>query len=133
MIETALSLPFKLDAYGKFTSSTDQAKIWADRVRIVLGTNLRERLMRPEFGTLIPSAFMETQEMANSMVTTEVTRAFATQLDKLKFQSVNTSFDEFTNVMQVTVIYDLPNNERVDTTVSIVFIDGNLPPYEENL
>lgn len=133
MIETALSLPFKLDAYGKFTFSTDQAKIWADRVRIVLGTNLRERIMRPEFGTLIPSAFMETQEMANSMITTEVGRAFATQLNKLKFQSVSTTFDEFTNVMQITVIYDLPNNERVDTTVSVVFVDGNLPPYEENL
>lgn len=133
MIETALSLPFKLDPYGKFSSTTDQSKIWADRVRFVIGTNLRERIMRPEFGTLVPSAFMETQEMANSMITTEVTRAFATQLDKLKFQSVTTSFDEFTNVMQITVIYDLPNNETVDTTVSLVYIDGNQPPYEENL
>jgi len=133
MIETALSLPFKLDAYGKFTSTNNQAKIWGDRVRIVIGTNLRERIMRPEFGTLVPSAFMETQETANSMITTEINRAFATQLTKLKLFSVDTSFDEFTNIMQVTVVYDLPNDERVDTVVSLIFIDGNNPPYEENL
>lgn len=78
--ETAVSMPFKLDAYGRFTSTTDQSKIWADRVRMVIGTNLKERVMRPDFGSLVPASFMETQEMASSLITSEVQKAFSTQL-----------------------------------------------------
>ena len=54
MSEIAMSLPFSIDPYGKVSSTTDQKKIWADKVRSVLGTALRERVMLPTFGTLIP-------------------------------------------------------------------------------
>lgn len=131
--EKALSLPLKLDAYGRFTTTTEQSKIWTDRVRMVIGTNLRERLMRPGFGTLVPSAFMETQDMASVMVTTEIEQAFSAQLSSLKLQSVDVTFDEFTNTTQAKVIYDLPNGETVDTTVSFMYLQGNQPAYEENL
>jgi hypothetical protein len=133
MQEVAISIPFSFDVFGKVTTSTDQKKIWADRVRSVIGTNLRERLMRPEFGCLVPSSFMETQDMASSMVITEVGRAFSSQLQPLTLQTVDTTFDEPTGVMEVTVLYSLPNNDQIDTTVSFVYIDNNQPIYEENL
>ena len=115
------------------TTTSDQKKIWSDRVRSVIGTNLRERLMRPEFGCLVPSSFMETQDMASSMVITEVGRAFSSQLQPLTLQDVTTLFEESTGVMEVTVLYSLPNNDQIDTTVSFVYIDNNQPIYEENL
>jgi len=133
MQEVAISIPFSFDVFGKVTTSTDQKKIWSDRVRSVIGTNLRERLMRPEFGCLVPSSFMETQDMASSMVITEVGRAFSSQLQPLTLQTVDTTFDEPTGVMEVTVLYSLPNNDQIDTTVSFVYIDNNQPIYEENL
>ena len=132
-VEKAISLPFSFDAYGKIAITTDQAKIWADRVRSVIGTNLRERLMRPEFGSLVPTAFMETQEMAAATVNAEVERAFSTQLDKLSLQSTDCSFDEYSGTMNVTITYQLPNNNIIDTTVSYVYLSNNQPIYEENL
>jgi phage baseplate assembly protein W len=51
MAEKTIALPFSVDPYGKVTVASDQSKIWADRVRSVIGTFLRERVMRPEFGT----------------------------------------------------------------------------------
>jgi phage baseplate assembly protein W len=133
MQETAISIPFSFDVFGKVSTTTDQKKIWSDRVRSVVGTNLRERLMRPEFGCLVPSSFMETQDMAASMISTEVSKAFSSQLQSLELQNVDTMFDESTGVIEVTVLYSLPNNDQIDTTVSFVYINSNQPIYEENL
>ena len=132
-METAISLPFTIDAYGKVTTTTDQSKIWSDRVKAVIGTNLRERLMNPDFGTLVPSAFMENADTASSLISTEVERAFTTQLDLLTFTSVDVTFDEYTGTTHVSILYDLPNNEQVNTTVALVAIDGKSPAYQENL
>jgi phage baseplate assembly protein W len=133
MQEVALSLPFVVDAYGKIGTTTDQPKIWADRVRAVIGTNLRERLMMPNFGTLVPSAFMETDSIAASSIENEVKIAFGTFLTSLSLDSVQTSFDDATGSLSVQIFYHLPNNTLVDTTVSIITTVGNLPFFEENL
>ena len=131
--ERALTLPLQLDAFGRFASSSDQSKIWADRVRMVVGTNLRERLMRSEFGSLVPSAFMETQEMASVTITSEVEQAFSNQLQTLKLQSVDVSFDDYSGSTNVEITYDLPNGEQVSTVVAFIYLSGTQPFYEENL
>jgi phage baseplate assembly protein W len=133
MQEVAISVPFSFDVFGKVATTVDQKKIWSDRVRSVLGTNLRERLMRPDFGCLIPSSFMETQDLASSMIVSEVNTAFSSQLQYLTLQDISTTFEESTGVMNVTILYSLPNNEQIDTTVSFVYINNNQPIYEENL
>ena len=46
MAEKTLALPFSVDPYGKISVTSEQSKIWADRVRSVIGTTLRERVMR---------------------------------------------------------------------------------------
>jgi len=131
--EIALSLPFAFDSFKKVTITSDQNKIWADRVRITLGTNLRERLMRPDFGTLIPNTFMDNQEQAFATIETEVQTAFATQIPELKLQGVQTSFDEYTNVITIEVDYTLPNLTEVNTAIAYISTSGNQPSYEENL
>ena len=132
-MEKVISLPFSIDPYGSVAVATDQTKIWSDRVRSVIGTNLRERVMNPTFGTLVPSAFMETTDSATALIASEVSAAFATQLPLLTFGSVDTTYDEYSNIMQVSITYDLPNNEQAVTTVAIITLDGNYPSLEENL
>lgn len=132
-METTLTLPFLVNAYGSVNTTTDQEKIWSDRVRFVIGTNLQERIMDPRFGTLVPEALMDTQEAAEVLIRTEVERAFPIHLDLLTLEAVNTSFDEYTNTINVSIIYNLPNNEQVDTLVSLVYISGTNPAVEENL
>ena len=133
MSEKSLALPFSIDAYGKVSSTSDQSKIWADRVRFVIGTNLRERILDPEFGTLIPSAFMQTVDDANSMIDTEVERAFQSQLELLTFEKVDISFDEYTGTTNVNIIYGLPNGEITNTVVAVTYVGGNNISVQENL
>lgn len=133
MAEVTIQLPFSIDPYGKVSQTIDQSKIWADRVRSVIGTTLRERVMRPQFGTIIPYALFESSGTAISEVKAEVTKAFASQLPLLRLQSVDVTLDEYTNVLTAEVIYDLPNNEQVTTNVGLILIRGTNPPYEELL
>ena len=132
-MEAAISLPFTIDPYGNVTVANTQSKIWADRVLSVLGTNLKERLMIPEFGTLIPTSFMETVDDATDLIQSEVQHAFSTQLTLLTLQKVNINFDEFSSSINIDVVYDLPNNQTVTTTVSLITINGPSPATEEQL
>jgi phage baseplate assembly protein W len=133
MAEVALSLPFSIDPYGRVGSTQDQTKIWADKVRSVIGTALRERVMRPKFGTDIPLAVFENQEDAQTQIEFEVNQAFNEQLQKLTLQSVDSVFDEYTGIMQVEVIYALPNDEVTSTSIGLIRIEGNAIAIEENL
>ena len=132
-METTLSLPFKVTSYGTVMSTTEQAKIWSDRVRAVIGTNLGERIMDPEFGTLVPEAFMQTTDDAESLIKTEVERAFATELTQLTFSSVTTTFDEYTNNLNVSITYSLPNSEETTVSIGTIAIPATLPSIQENL
>ena len=133
MAEYAISLPFSIDPYGKVRSTTDQSKIWADRVRSVLGTTIRERVLRPTFGTLIPFALFNTETGAIAQVQAEVSKAFSQQLPLLNLDTVNVTVDQYTNVLTVEAIYGLPNNEVVSTVVGLVLVDGANPMYQELL
>jgi phage baseplate assembly protein W len=131
--EKTIALPFSIDPYGKVTMSSNQSKIWADRVRSVIGTFLRERVMRPEFGTRIPYSVFNTQESAQQEISTETAQAFNQHLPLLTLNSVSSSFDSYSGVINVTITYKLPNDIVVDTSIGILTVRGNTPPYEENL
>ena len=133
MAEVTISLPFKIDSYGKVSSSSDQQRIWADRVRSVIGTAVKERVMRPLFGTEIPYSVFNTQEDAEVLIQRETQAAFETQLPLLTLQSVTTTFDEFTGIINVSTVYGLPNDTQVETVVGIAYIQGTNPIYEETL
>lgn len=133
MSEVALTLPFSINAYGSVASTTDQSKIWSDRVRFVIGTNLQERILNPQFGTLVPEAFMQTADDAVALITTEVERAFPMQLELLSLQSVDVSFDDYTGTTNANIVYSLPNGEVTNTVVAVTYINGNNPSIQENL
>ena len=131
--EVTIALPFSIDPYGRVTQTTDQTKIWADKVRSIIGTALNERVMRPLFGTDIPLAVFESQTDAQGIVQDLVSTSFNTQLPRLTLQSVSSVFDEYTSTLNVEVIYALPNDEVVSTTIGFIALEGNLIPYEETL
>jgi len=133
MAEVALTLPFSINAYGSVSSTTDQSKIWSDRVRFVIGTNLQERILDPQFGTLVPEAFMQTQDDAESLIVSEVERAFPMQLELLSLQGVEVSFDDYSSTTSVNIIYGLPNGEVTNTVVAVTYIGGNNISVQENL
>ena len=133
MAEVSIALPFSIDAYGSVGTTVDQSKIWADRVMSVLGTTIRERVMRPTFGTIIPFSLFNSEESASAEIRAEVGKAFSEQLKLLSLEKVNITSDEYTNVLNIEVVYGLPNNEIVSTIVGLVHVDGVNPIYEELL
>lgn len=130
-LESAISLPFSIDSYGRVTKTTDQSKIWADKVRSVIGTAVKERVMRPTFGTDIPSAVFENQENSIGRIQEVVSTSFSEQLPQLTLEQVETSYDEYSGTLTVSITYALPNEEVVTTTVGLIIISGNTTPYEE--
>lgn len=133
MAEIGIALPFSIDSYGKVNTTDQQPKLWADRVRSVVGTAIGERVMRPEFGSEIPYAEFKTAEDASSQIENTVLHSFETQLGKLRLQTVTANLDEYTGTINVTIVYALPNQEIVTTTLGFASINGNNPTVKETM
>lgn len=134
--ETTISLPFNINAYGRVNSTTEQAKIWQDRVRSVVGTYLGERVMRPNFGADVVDAVFENSGEADLIIQNEVRKAFERYLPTLYLSEVITNYDEETGTIEAEVVYSLPNAKIEDvtsTTIGLVRIGGTLPPLQETL
>ena len=133
MDEKTIALPFSIDVYGRVAFTQDQSKIWADRVRSVVGTTVKERVMRPTFGGTIAYKVFESQELAEQEIKTNVEEVFDSQLQVLTLNDVTTSFDEYTGTITADITYSLPNDTVLTTTVGLVTIVGNNPPIQEIL
>lgn len=134
--ELALSLPFSVNPYGRISTTTERSKIWQDRVRSVVGTFLGERVMRPNFGADVVDAVHETSEEASIIVENQIRQAFNTYLPTLTLTEVKTKYDENTGIMDVEIVYSLPEATVEDvssTTIGLVRIAGTLPPLQEKL
>lgn len=119
---TAISLPFRIDGYGRVTSTTDPSKIWADRVRHVLLTSFGERLMRPGFGSSVTEEVYDIIDEIPELTYDAVGRAFADFLPRLQFNDVSLiSEDEENGIISLEVSYTLPDlvQDPVTQTVSL--------------
>lgn len=134
--ELAISLPFSVNAYGRIGVTTEQSKIWQDRVRSVVGTYLGERVMRPNFGADIVDAVFENSGEADLIIQNEIRKAFEKYLPTLSLTEVITNYDENTGNIEAEVVYSLPDARIEDvtsTTIGLVRIAGTLPPLQEKL
>lgn len=131
--EVAVTLPFSIDTFGMVGTTSTQSKIWADKVRSVIGTSVRERVMRPTFGTLIPFSLFEGQEGAEFEIKDEISSAFAKRLSLLNLMDIEIIPDSLAGALEVTITYSLPNEEVQETSIGFVNIQGAFPPYEERI
>ena len=137
MSEKAISLPFRLDTYGRISTATDFSKIWADRVRSVICTMVDERVMEVGFGTKIADYMFDGVSVAIPAIQTEVEQAFIKFLPTLELDRVEVTFDEkstdASGVINIEVEYTLPNNKTDLAVVAIAAINRKQPAYQENL
>jgi len=131
--EVAVTLPFTIDYSGRVAFTQSQEVMWADRVKSVVGTAVRERVMRPTFGTLIPYALFDAEDDAASEIKIEIEKAFNSQLPTLLLTDVTIDVDTYTNVVTANISYQLPNSTPVTTTLGVLSLAGSNPPYEEIL
>jgi len=132
--EIAIALPFSFDSFGNVLTTTDQEKMWADRVVSVIGTAVGERVMRGDFGTEIRGALFDTESSMETKVNETVNTAFANHLPLLTLGDITHTRDALNNVMSVSITYALPNKSVVVTTIPVtagkISISGNNLPKE---
>lgn len=122
--EYAMVLPFTLGFTGSVETTSDQRKIWADRVLSVIGTSIGERAQRYYFGSKVHSEVFETSGSAADAMKEIVSAAFAAYLPLLTFTDLTTSYSSDTGTLTVTVEYYLPDNTKESTRVGTVQING---------
>ncbi len=131
MAETAISLPFAIDANGKVAITVTQEKIWADRVRGVIGTTFRERVMRPNFGSAVVETLFEQADESIVDITQQVEEAFDEFLPTLTLTDVVIDEDIENGTMNIDITYSLPNEKEVRTNIGVIDITRSQPPVEE--
>jgi phage baseplate assembly protein W len=131
--ESSISLPFKINEFGSVATNSSQEKIWADRVRIAIGTNLGERVMRPGFGTEIPSLVLGDAERGSEVLKDQIRLAFTRDLSLLELSNIEVTFNDETGVMSVEIVYSLPNQQMQTVTMGFAKLSGNYPIIEETV
>jgi phage baseplate assembly protein W len=129
--ELVISLPFTIDEYGTVGATVDQSKIWADRVRGVIGTAIGERVYRPEFGSRAAFAFFETEQEAQAILETDIRAAFLSYLPLCGLEDVIVTVDPQTRVINAEVSYVIPNSEAYLLQIGIATLNGTQPLSEE--
>jgi len=129
--EYAISLPFKINDFGNVATATSQSKIWADRVKTVIGTSVGERVMRVNYGTKIPVNFFENVSLVADNITEQVTQAFFNYLPELELDETIVVIDEALGVVTAEIKYLLPSREQTAITIGIARINPNRPLEEE--
>lgn len=131
--EVAIALPFSIDDFGSVSTTTSQAKIWADRARSAIGTTLTERVFRPEYGTTIPSKLWDSATTMEEAIQEQIELVFERDLVNLTLDDVTVVYDEKTETVFAEVSYFLPNNEQTAITIGVATISSTDPIVEELL
>ena len=116
--QRAISLPFSLsESYG-ISFTTNQNKIYKDRVFLAVMTGLNERVMRPNYGTQIKTAIFENEAIAIPIVDATVREAFSQWLPSLVLQDLYIELDLNTMHLNITINYKLPNETTDEININ---------------
>lgn len=128
MASSAISLPFSFNSFGELSYSTDPRKIYQDRVLLVLMTRFGERVMRPNYGSLVNQTVFENEALAVEKATRTITEAFSKWLTTLELKGINPVFDAVQGSLEVSVFYKLPTGEEdtVKLKTAILSSSGDL-------
>ena len=118
----AVSLPFRIDGYGRVAATEDVRAIWAGRVRVVMTTVLGERLNRPDFGSDLTDSIFDGDDDLIEEIQASVTRSFATWLPELTLESVDVvTANMDVGDVDVEVGYRVPGVTTVTENLRIPF------------
>lgn len=129
MTERAISLPFSFDSSGALSYTTDEKKIWQDRVVLVVMTRLTERVMRPTYGSTAGNSVFESENSAQASIEQAVASAFSQWLKPLTLTAVAVTSDPTDGYLLVTVQYKYEkdqNEQSVQIKTAILSRSGDV-------
>lgn len=113
----SISFPFTLDPFGKTTSTTDQRKIYQDRVLTLLSTAVGERPMRPTYGTNIAAAMFENQGKVEEAINQAIRTAISTWIPELTVKNIKFVGFLDTGAVSVELNVSLPDFQEDEIKV----------------
>jgi len=113
----SISFPFTLDPFGKVTSTTDQRKIYQDKVLTLLSTAVGERPMRPTYGTNIATAMFENQGKIEEAINQAIRTAISNWIPELSVEKINIKGFLDDGAVSVEVNVTLPDFVEASITV----------------
>lgn len=123
----AISFPFAQDVFGVTASTSNQAKIYLDRLLTLLSTNKGQRPMLPDYGTDVGAALFENDNDFPAAIEVAITNAIARWMPDVSLANIEIS-ELNTGQVNVSVTILLPNGQSTSLTVnSAVFnADGTI-------
>lgn len=129
MTSKAISLPFSIDEVGGVSYALNEAKIWQDRVLIVVMTNLNERVMNPTFGGNMGLSLFQNINDAMTLIQQSISLAFSRWLAPLTLVSVSGYVDPIEARLVLEVNYklrDTDNGQSVTIKTAILSRAGDV-------
>jgi phage baseplate assembly protein W len=114
----AITYPFALDPFGKTASTTDQRKIFQDRVLTLLSTAVGERPMRPTYGTNIALAMFENQGNVDKAINDAIRSAISKWIPELTVNDV--LIKGFLDTGAVTVELNVTLPDFIEDSITVV-------------
>lgn len=124
MIQSQVELdqPFAIDAQGRIAFTSDPTEILRNRVRMVVGTEIAERVMRPTYGTPLQALLFEgDDDLTVSIITSDIEKALAEWEPGVIVQSVYLDFGstQLDGDIGVNVIYSAANSPLETLTLAV--------------
>lgn len=117
-MNSSISLPFSINAEGGIGYTTDAAKMWQDRVTLVVMTRLNERVMRPSYGTNVGLSTFQNINDAMTLIRQSVAYGFTKWLPDLTLSAVNGYIDQVDGNLNLEVLYSI-NYSNLSQSVTI--------------
>lgn len=114
-----ISYPFSIDNQGRVAVAKTPRKVWIDRVRSVLSTQVGDRVMRPTFGLDSLSAVLNVGTPAEKSIEEQIRDAFLKQLPALTLNRVSSYVDTSSSTTVVDVVFTSPSGDIFNSTLSI--------------
>lgn len=122
---TAISLPFRIDGYGRVAATSNELSMWADRVRTVITTYTGERLLRPTYGTEMPEDLFLAIADTPESVFADLSNAFSKFLPDLDLVDIAViEEDEENGSVSLEIIYQVSSVTGTPQTVSLNYQAG---------
>ncbi len=129
MTERAISLPFSFDSAGSVAYTTDEKKIWQDRVVLVVMTRINQRVMRPTYGSEAGNLLFESISAAKELLNDTIATAFSKWLKDLILTDVKIFLDPDDGYMTAEISYKynpIENEQSVKIKTAILSRTGEV-------
>lgn len=129
MTERAISLPFSFDSAGSISYTTDEKKIWQDRVVLIVMTRLNERVMRPTYGSEASNSLFENTNSAINLLKDTIATAFSNWLKDLILVDVSVYTDAADGYLVAEIFYKynpVENEQSVKIKTAILSRTGEV-------